>query len=145
MGNLSLSSALTTTERSREFWRSVLREGGFTEIPRWTLDPVAGFGEHEARIPDELVTALRRLANEFAVPFSSVLLAAHAKVLGTLSGESEVCTGYVLESDSPLPLRMTLGPRSWREVLLGAAQAEAELAAHKGFPVDDLCRELGIS
>ncbi|MBA0083831.1 MAG: hypothetical protein HRJ53_02445, partial [Acidobacteria bacterium Pan2503] len=73
MGNLSLSSALTTTERSREFWRSVLLAGGFTALPRWTLDPVAGVDEHEARIPDELVAALHRLANELAVPFSSVL------------------------------------------------------------------------
>src|SRR5215472_15125988 len=97
MGNLSLSSALTTTERSREFWRSVLREGGFTEIPRWTLDPVAGFGEHEASIPDELVAALRRLANDLAVSLSSVLLAAHAKVLGELSGERDVCIGYAPE------------------------------------------------
>ena len=144
MGNLSLSSALTTTERSREFWRSVLREGGFTEIPRWTLDPVAGFGEHEARIPDELVTALRRLANEFAVPFSSVLLAAHAKVLGALSGESEVCTGYASEPGSPLLLRMKLGRPSWREVLLDTARAEAELLAHKDFPVEGLRGELGL-
>src|SRR5215469_1208676 len=120
MGKLSLSSILTTTERSREFWRSVLREGGFTEIPRWTLDPKAGFGEHEAKIPDELVTALRRLAHELAVPLSSILLTAHAKVLGALSGESDVCTGYALEPESPLPLRMTLGRPSWREVLLDA-------------------------
>src|SRR5215469_3367313 len=144
MGKLSLSSILTTTERSREFWRSVLREGGFTEIPRWTLDPVAGFGEHEARIPDELVTALRRLANQFAVPFSSVLLAAHAKVLGALSGESEVCTGYASEPGSPLPLRMKLGRPSWREVLLDTARAEAELLAHKDFPVEGLRGELGL-
>src|SRR5215831_19426387 len=97
MGNLSLRSTLTTTERSREFWRSVLLAGGFTALPRWTLDPVAGVGEHEARIPDELVAALRRLANALEVPLSSVLLAAHAKVLGALSGERAVCTGYALE------------------------------------------------
>jgi len=43
--------------------------------------------------PDELVAAVRRLADELAVPFSSVLLTAHAKVLGALSGEREVSTG----------------------------------------------------
>ncbi|MCA1676829.1 MAG: hypothetical protein LC799_33190, partial [Actinobacteria bacterium] len=37
----------------------------------------------------------RRLADELAVPLSSVLLAAHAKVLAALSGEREVATGYV--------------------------------------------------
>jgi len=136
---------LTTAERTREFWRGVLLAGGFTALPQWTLDPVAGVGEHEARIPDELAAALHRLANEHAVPLSSVLLTAHAKVLGALSGEREVCTGYALECGSPLPLRMTLGRRSWREVLLDAARTKAELLAHRGFPVEDLRRELGLS
>jgi len=145
MGNLSLRSTLTPAERAREFWRGVLLAGGFTALPRWTLDPVARVGEHVARIPDELVAALHRLANELAVPLSSVLLTAHAKVLGALSGERKVCTGYTMELGPPLPLRMTLGPRSWREVLLDAARTEAELLAHRGFPVDDLRRELGLS
>src|SRR5213080_4233465 len=147
MGNISLRDpdTVTAAERGREFWRGVLLAGGFTAVPRWTLDPVPGIAEHEAKICNEVVTALRRLADELAVPLSSVLLTAHAKVLGALSGEREVCTGYALELESPLPLRMTLGPRSWREVLLDAARAEAELLAHRGFPVDDLRRELGLS
>ena len=145
MGSLNLRSTVTTAERGREFWRGVLLAGGFTVLPRWTLDPVAGVGQHEERIPDELVAAFHRLANELAVPLSSVLLAAHVKVLGALSGEREVCTGYAVGAHAPLPFRMTLGPRSWREVLLDAARAEAELLAHSGFPVDDLRRELGLT
>jgi len=39
---------------------------------------------------------------------------------------------------------MTLGPRSWRGVLLETARAESELLSHKDFPVDDLKRELGL-
>src|SRR5947199_7122492 len=66
----------------RECWRGVLLAGAFTALPRWTLEPVPGVGEHETRIPDELVAALRRLTHELNVRFSSVLLTAHAKVLG---------------------------------------------------------------
>src|SRR5881296_1354737 len=131
MSSISSDHTVTTAERRREFWLGVLRASAFTALPRWTLSPVAGVGEHEARIPDELVTALRRLANELAVPLSSVLLTAHAKVLGALSGERRVCTGYSMELGPPLPLRMTLGPRSWREVLLDAARTEAELLVHR--------------
>src|ERR1700745_2560298 len=104
MGDVSLHGTVTTAERGREFWRGVLLAGGFTALPRWTRDAVAGVGEHEARIPDELEAALHRLANELGVPLSSVLLAAHAKVLGALSGEREVCTGYAQEVGCPLPL-----------------------------------------
>ena len=73
----------------------MLLAGGLTSIPRWTLDPVPGVGEHEAAIPDDLVAALHGLAEDLAVPLRSVLLAAHAKVLAALSGEHEVVTGYV--------------------------------------------------
>src|SRR6266480_3683648 len=116
-------------------WRYEM--SGFTVVPRWTLEPVPGVGKHEVRIPDELVAAAHRLANELAVPLSSVLLAAHAKVLGALSGERKVYAGYAVEAHSPLPIRMTLGPRSWREVLLDIARAESDLLAHSDVPVDD--------
>src|SRR5437867_6959640 len=85
---------VTAAGRSREFWRGVLLAGGFNALPRWTLEPVAGVGESEARIPDELEAALRRLASDLSVSLSSVLLTAHAKVLTALSGETEVTTGY---------------------------------------------------
>src|SRR3989442_4096309 len=137
---------VTTAERGREFWRGVLLAGGFTVLPRWTLEPVPGVGEHEARIPDELVAALRRLADELAAPLSSVWLTAHAKVLGALSGEREVSTGYaVMEGRPPLLCRMTTEPHSWRAMLLETHRAESELLSHADFPVEDLRRELGLT
>ena len=103
----------------REFWRGALVAGGFTAIPRWTFDPATGTAEHEAKIPDDLIAALRRLADELDVPLSSVLLAAHAKVLSALSGERQVATGYISGTDhGPLPCRLTTEAESWRGLLL---------------------------
>jgi amino acid adenylation domain-containing protein len=133
-------------EAGREFWRGVLVAGGFTAIPRWILNPVTGVVEHEATIPDDLVAALRRLADELVVPLSSVLLAAHAKVLAALSGEREVATGYVaVAGGQPLPCRLTTEPDSWRTLLLDTHRVESELLSYQGFPVDDLRRELGLT
>src|SRR3989441_1120644 len=146
MGNISLRDrdTVTAAERGREFWRGVLLAGGFTAVPRWTLDQVPGIAEHEAKICNEVVAALRRLAGELAVPLSSVLLTAHAKVLGALSGEREVSTGYSFEGRSPLLCRFTTEPHSWRAMLLKADRAQSELLAHKDFPVDHLRREMGL-
>jgi len=91
------------------------------------------------------VAALRRLADELAVPLSSVLLTAHAKVLGALSGEREVSTGYSFEGRSPLLCRFTTEPHSWQAMLLKADRVQSELLAHKDFPVDDLRREMASS
>src|SRR3989454_7594206 len=123
----------TTAQRGREFWRGVLLAGGFTALPRWTLNPVPGVGEHEATISDELMAALRRFANELAVPLSSVLLTAHAKVLGALSGEREVATGYAVAARSPLVLRMPIRPHSWRVGMLETALCPLEMLSDRGF------------
>jgi non-ribosomal peptide synthetase component F len=130
----------------REFWRDVLLAGGFTPIPRWSIDPATGTAEHVAKIPDDLVTTLRRLAAELEITASSVLLAAHAKVLSVLSGEREVATGYAgRQGGQPLLCRLTTEPDSWRSLLLATHQAESELLAHSDFPVDDLRREMGLT
>ena len=131
---------------SRGFWRGALVAGGFTAIPRWSLDATIGTAEYEAKIPDDLVVAVRRLVDELGVSVSSVLLAAHAKVLAALSGEREVATGYVgRQGGQPLPCRLTTEPDSWRALLLATHQAESELQAHSDFPVDDLRRDLSLS
>ena len=92
------------------------------------------------------MAALRRLADELAVPLSSVLLAAHAKVLAALSGEREVVTGYVAAAGRPaVALPADDRTRLVAGLLLDAHRAESELLAHKDFPVDDLRRELGLT
>ncbi|HEU0127956.1 MAG TPA: amino acid adenylation domain-containing protein, partial [Pseudonocardiaceae bacterium] len=82
-------------------------------------------------------------------PLSSVLLAAHAKVLAALSGEREVVTGYVAvtggQPGKTLPCRLRTESGSWRTLLLDTHRVESELLWHKDFPVDDLRRELDLT
>jgi len=146
MSSVSLPDVVTkTADRSREFWRGTLLAGAFTALPRWTRKPVDGVGEYRQTISNELAEALIRLADELAVPLSSVLLTAHAKVLGALSGECEVSTGYAMEGRSPLLYRMTTEPHSWRAMLLEAHRAERELLSHAEFPVEVLRHELDLT
>ncbi|GGU73745.1 non-ribosomal peptide synthetase [Lentzea flava] len=136
----------TPAHASRDFWRDKLLGGGFTEIPRWTLDQVEAVAEHEELIPDDHLAAVRRLADALEVPLSSVLLAAHAKVLAALTGEREVVTGYVaVAGEPPLPCRLSTEPDSWRDLISHTRRAESELLAYKDFPVDDLRHELGLT
>src|SRR6266567_1648116 len=118
---------------------------GFTEVPRWTLNPAPGIGEHEGAVPVELFGELLRLAGGLKAPLSAVLLTAHAKVLGALSGEREVWIGDAAKGSPPLPCRVTIGPRSWREVLLETARAESDLLSHRDSPADNFRRELGLT
>jgi amino acid adenylation domain-containing protein len=136
----------TQLEAAREFWRGVLNTGGFTTIPRWTRGPAAGVGEHRVSIPANLAAALRRLADELTAPLTSVLLAAHTRVLAALSGEDEVTTGYLAgDGGDPLPCHLSAAHDTWRTLLLDVGRFKSELLLHKDFPVDDLARELGLT
>src|SRR5580692_859983 len=144
MTTISLAEAFVDSDR--EYWHGVLTGGGFTPIPRWTLDPVPGVAVCEAPVPGDLLPALRQRAAELRVPLSSVLLAAHATVLAALSGESDVVTGYLAGIRGvPLPCRLETASGSWRAMLLQAHRTEWELLAHQDFPVGDLAGELGLA
>ncbi|MGW7386590.1 non-ribosomal peptide synthetase [Streptomyces sp. NPDC054794] len=133
-------------EADREFWSRVLTAGGYTAVPRWAGEPVPGVAEHEAVVPDDVSAAVRGLAQEVGVPVGAVLLAAHAKVLAALSGEQEVATWYAAGVPSgPLPCRLTVAPGTWRALLSSTSQAEADIRAHRDFPVAELRRELGAA
>ncbi|MET7740856.1 amino acid adenylation domain-containing protein [Streptomyces sp. NPDC005385] len=130
---------------SADYWRDVLTAGGSTSVPRWTRTPVPGAAVVEAAVHGSLVAELARLATSTGVSFASVMLAAHAKVLAALSGESAVTTGYVPAArTTPLVCRLRTDTASWRGLLLHAHATEAELLAHQGFPVDELRAELGL-
>ncbi|MEV6004865.1 AMP-binding protein, partial [Streptomyces griseomycini] len=135
------------TLADRDFWHGALTaSGGFTPLPRWTRDPVAGLAEHHAQIPVSHATALHRLADDLAVPLSSVFLTAHAKVLAALTGEPDVTTGYAAtDSGRPLPCRLTTAAGSWRALLAHTHEVAARLLAHRADPVDDLRCELGLT
>src|SRR5215469_5250352 len=135
-----------SAQAGREFWRGVLLGGGSTVIPRWTRDPAAGFAEYVTSVEASVVAALGRLSQAMEVPFSTVLLAAHAKVLAALAGESEVVTGYVATPGCPpLPCQLSTAPKSWRALLLQTHRVESLLLSYEDFPVRELAAELGLA
>ncbi len=131
---------------SRAYWHETLLAGGFTAIPRWVLNPYAGVAQHETDIAPELVAALRRLSSELNTSLDSIVLAAHAKALATLSGEPDVATGYLAtENGETLLCRLSTDQKTWRDLLLHVSQAELEVWSHRAFPVEELRKELGVT
>ena len=133
---------------------------GFGRIPRWTMEPAAGVAEHRQAVPDDVTAAVRRLAGEIAVPLSTVVHAAHARVLGALTGEREVVTGYVAaEGEPPLPCPLEAEADTWRGLVLGVQRAESaehglpegsfetvfDPTGHGGDPADGAVLRIGVS
>ncbi len=123
----------------RGYWRAVLLAGGRTELPRWTLDPTAGVGEYELPVAAEVLAAVDALGSSR----SAALLAAHAAVLAAVSGEPEVVAGRATAAGAR-PVLLDADAVSWRALLAAAAQADADVTAHAGYPVEELRAELGV-
>ncbi|MFF3175652.1 amino acid adenylation domain-containing protein [Streptomyces sp. NPDC057900] len=135
----------TPARTGAEYWRDVLAAGGSTAVPRWTRRPTPGTATVETAVPAALAEELNVLARSMGVSPTAPLLAGHARVLAALSGEPAVTTGYVPAVDAgPLLCRLTTGAASWRALVLHADRVEAELLAHRGYPVEALRQRLRL-
>ncbi|MEV0265655.1 amino acid adenylation domain-containing protein [Streptomyces sp. NPDC050617] len=116
-------------------------QGAPTSAPRWTErhKPGQGTGEHRGRIPEELVADLRRAAIRLGTDLTALLLAAHARVLATVTAEHELNTGQVRTADAaPTALRLTVADSTWAELVRAAGESASWEAARAAEIVCDL-------
>jgi amino acid adenylation domain-containing protein len=95
-----------------------------TRIPRWTRIGHTGWGQAETAVPGDLLESLPSLALAEGVSVGTLWLAAHARVLQALSGESEITTGHRDEA-GPWPCTLDLDQRSWRSLIQQAHDRQA--------------------
>lgn len=110
-----------------------------TTFPCWSASPPAAgtprIDQLERPLPDGLAAALTGAAADLRQPVSTLLLAAHARVLATLTGEAAVTMAYAV-GDRRHTCTVAVGG-SWRT--LSAALAEAlEASSHRDRPAQTM-------
>src|SRR5262249_54047453 len=88
------------SEETRRFWDGRLEGVTAGSLPLRTGDRHAAegaspVGRVQVDIPDAVSNGLVALARSEGVPIKDVLLAAHLKVLGSITGRCEVVTGLI--------------------------------------------------
>lgn len=133
------------SDEEGDFWRSVLRSGGRTVLPRWTSAAGPGVAMYEIAVPRPLIDTLRDLADDMHVSVVSIVIAAHAKVLAALTGEREIVTGFIAEPDAPpLPFRVSTRSVTWRDLILECNQIESDVRRHKDVRIVETMHALGF-
>jgi len=108
-------------------------------------------------VPTAVQSALERTAAELSVPLKSVLLAVHVRVIGLLTGQSELLTGMisngrpeVSDADSVvglflnvLPVAVTLGSASWAELIRDLFRDETAALSQRRYPLAQMQLEHG--
>ena len=101
-----------------------------TAIPRWTRERQPGHGRIEVAVPQDLCEAVRTLAESLQVAPGAIWLAAHARVLQALSGETEVTTGC-RDASGTWPCELDLGQGSWRALASQAHVRQVQARADR--------------
>ncbi|WP_017593866.1 non-ribosomal peptide synthetase [Nocardiopsis potens] len=111
----------------------------------------------EALLPAELSRSLLGLAAETGVPLKSVLLTAHLKVLGLVTGSPDAVAGMSShgrpEEDGAaevygmflniVPVRLPRGCRTWADLIRSVFGQEQDLIPHRRYPLALMQRDAG--
>ncbi len=160
---VALERKAVGSQASRTYWREQLAGAAPLELPRWPVPagrrpgglPV---GNLDVAVRGDTFSRLRDLARRQAVPLKSVLLAAHLKVLSTITGRRDLVTGLTVHGRpevaggdrmrglflNTLPFRMRLAGGSWSELVAAAFAAERELLPHRRYPMAAIEEEMGF-
>ncbi|WP_343069732.1 amino acid adenylation domain-containing protein [Streptomyces olivoverticillatus] len=145
------------SETDRSFWRDVVDEHAPLRIPAtWSGAAEASSERHGVEVPfADLEEGLRGLALKANTSLKSVLLAAHLKVMSALTNEDAFHTGVVFHGrlEAPgadrvvgmhlntVPFPGTRPTGSWRELVEQVYAQEAEIWAHRRYPLPAIQRE----
>ncbi|KAA2257566.1 amino acid adenylation domain-containing protein [Solihabitans fulvus] len=150
--------ASLTDERDHEFWQRVTDEHAPLALPASWRDNATTEPQH-LRVPfGDLADGLRDLAAQGAVSLKSVLLAAHLKVMATLTNEPRFHTGLVLHGrleavggERVLGMHLNTVPlphngiaRSWRQLVADTFAQETLIWAHRRYPLPAIQRASGV-
>ncbi|TDC79579.1 amino acid adenylation domain-containing protein [Streptomyces hainanensis] len=165
---------------SRRYWTEQLKDFRPTRIPAWPVNGLALGGNHdtgsdgelvdgvrnwrftstpeathrslELIVPEHVVSGLHAVAAGLGVPVKSVLLAAHLKVVGLSTGQSDVVSGLCangrpedIDSTDVLgmylnmpPLRVDLGSGTWADLVRRVHEAEVGMLPHRRYPLANI-------
>jgi natural product biosynthesis luciferase-like monooxygenase protein/amino acid adenylation domain-containing protein len=157
---VALERQALKSEADREFWLKKLSDSTVTTLPALSTEaehPVARVREYPVTLSPAVSQGLQRLAQSAGLPLKDVLLAAHARVLSLMSGQSDIVTGLVMHGRpddrdgervlglflNTLPLRMKLKGGSWIQLAKEAFEAELEMMPHRRYPLAAIQSDLG--
>jgi len=156
---IALEQQALHSEENQRYWSEKLSTLPFTMLPprEGSAPPDASRNILQVRFDSELAGGLKSFARRAGVPLKSVLLAAHCKILGVLTGQPEVTTGLVSNGRpeagggdralglflNTVPFSTRIQDKSWLDLAQAVAAEENELSAFRRYPLAELQRARG--
>lgn len=145
----------------RSFWHDQLTDCTTLKLPR-LVQKTGDVSTPRLRsmrltLPDEVYEGLRSLMLMASAPMKSVLLAGHLKVMGMVSGQSDVLTGIPTNGRpeesggdalyglflNTLPFRFKLKPENWADMIRSVFAHERRCITYRLYPLAEIQRQFG--
>ena len=141
--------------QSRAFWEDLMTQVTPLELPPLqssSAAPALADHKHYSKIPAPVMTGLHHVSAVLGVPFKSILLAAHAKVMALFTGLDQITTGLVFNGRpevpggdqvrglflNTLPVPIPVRKGSWAALIRTVFDCETKVLPHRRFPVSGL-------
>ncbi|MCX5385400.1 amino acid adenylation domain-containing protein [Streptomyces sp. NBC_00083] len=145
-----MTEAGATEAEATAFWQEVLSAGRHTPLPGWCADVPAEdrIATRRTLLSPTTSAALLGPATGGAEPLETLLIAAAARVLATVTGDPTVVTGYLPPGATDpvahtLPCPLHLGDGTWRELVGTAAAVRSAAERHRSVSPERVRAELG--
>jgi amino acid adenylation domain-containing protein len=150
---VALELAALEAPEFADFWKRRLDGAPILRLPRQPgyPRPVKGPGIRRVAfdIPPDLYEGIRELARLARTPLKSVLLAAHVKVIGLITGGTDILTAQGMNGRpediegerirglfiTTVPFRQVLKPMSWLELTEATFRNEREIFPYRRYPL----------
>lgn len=145
----------------RSFWRDQLSDFTALKLPRLVrqtgIVTPPRLKSMRLTLSDKVYEGLQSLMLLASAPMKSVLLAGHLKVMGTVSGQTDVLTGIPTNGRpeesggdelyglflNTLPFRFRLQAQSWEDMVRSVFAHERRCIIYRRYPLAEIQRQLG--
>jgi amino acid adenylation domain-containing protein len=138
-------------------WRDLTAGAPATAIPRFTdlSDEIEAPRRFPVSLSEETSNGLREVSRELAVPLKTLLLAAHVHAVSVLCGQQEVVCGLMVNGRpeiedgeravgmflNVIPLRVSVDPGSWVDLVRRVHEAEEKVLPWRRYPYQHLLKD----
>jgi len=148
------------SEQCRDYWKRNLAGATASRLASRKSAPESGaqaVKRLQVSLSQKISSGLKQAAQEAGVSLKSVLLAAHMKVVGSLSGQADAFTGLLINGRpekrdgeqiigaflNTVPFRLHLNTGTWADLARHAQQTENDLLPFRRYPIQELQRVHG--
>ena len=155
---IALERQVLRTGTASDYWINKFKEKPLAQLIRWPASYRAQNepGVVEIQVPAQVSERLRRLSHSAGVPFKSVLLAAHLRMLRLHCNQTGITTGLVtnirletLDAErvlglylNTLPFYLDLTGGTWIDLVRETFKAEQADIAFREYPLAEIQRRL---